>query len=155
MHRVVVPRPLLWLHNNVHHLSLEFVHMRAVALAGVLPPGSAFILKFYISLACSPLYDAFWDEQRNREHFVANSGSRAAVLGREAALQQRCREHFFMCLSHFDHTQLHKRKTSNFRISFVPIPARCVSHKEKFLVVSHKGTVFFPCGIFRKSKISH
>ena len=36
-----------------------------------------------------------------------------------------------------------------------PKPARCVSHKEKFLVVSHKGTVFFPCGIFRKSKISH
>jgi len=34
-------------------------------------------------------------------------------------------------------------------------PTRCVSHKEKFLVVSHKGTVFFPCGIFRKSKISH
>lgn len=96
------------------------MHMRAVALAGVLPLGSAFILKFYISLACSPLYDAFWDEQRYREHFVANGGSRAVVLGREAALQQRCREHFFMSLSYI---------TPNFRISrFVPIPPTCIDN---------------------------
>jgi len=34
------------------------------------------------------------------------------------------------------------------------IPARCVSHKGKTLVVYHKGTVNFPCGIFSHKALS-
>ena len=34
------------------------------------------------------------------------------------------------------------------------IPARCVSHKSKILVVYHKGTVNFPCGIFFHKALS-
>ena len=35
------------------------------------------------------------------------------------------------------------------------VPARCVAHKEKTLVVYHKVTVFFACEIREFSKISH
>jgi len=48
----------------------------------------------------------------------------------------------------------HRRRNALSTIHML-LTSRCVSHKEKFLVVSHKGTVFFPCGIFRKSNISH
>ena len=35
-----------------------------------------------------------------------------------------------------------------------PKPTRCVSHKGKILVVYHKGTVDFPCGIFSHKALS-
>ena len=39
----------------------------------------------------------------------------------------------------------HKEK---ILVVYHKVTARCVSHKENTLVVYHKGTVNFPCGIF-------